>query len=91
MCKFLVVYEYDIDEGEGSPVIETSNQIFNKMDMDDCYPIRVKYLYWLKEKPFELIPCEFYGTWHKFKDPLLMEIVRSDTGETVVCGHGTDH
>lgn len=89
MNRFLVVYE--LEGKETSPHITTANEIFDKMDMDDCYDVSVKYLYWLKEKPFKLIPCKFYGTWHRFKDPLLMEIVRTDTGETMSFGYGTDH
>lgn len=39
MNKYLVTY---IIEGEiCEPVIETAIQIFNKMDMDDCYDIEI--------------------------------------------------
>lgn len=89
MKKYLVVYE--VDDEELTPIIETDCAIFNKMDMGDCYPIRILHLYYLKEKPFELIPCDFYGAWHDFKDPLKMEIVGSETEEVYSVGHGTDH
>lgn len=99
MNKYLVTYEI---EGEiCEPVIETAPQIFDKMDLDDCYDIHIVDLRWLKRyKNFNemrmvasIYPsCEFHGTWHNGKDPLRMEI-REKFGDMEVLdvGYGSDH
>ena len=89
MKKFLVVYEIDGEETE--PKIETDLRIFDVMDMDDCYDISIKYLYYLKENPFELIRCIFRGSWHDGHAPLKMAIVSETDNEIISIGYGTDH
>lgn len=99
MNKYLVTYAI---EGEPlSPKIETSAEIFRKMEMDDCYDIRIVNILWLKkynavsefEKATDVYPvCRFYGTWHDSKDPLRMEIrLLSGTREVLSVGYATEH
>jgi len=101
MNKYLVTYEI---EDHIFAVIETAREIFNKMDMADCYNIRVIVLEWLCEydcpgdyKLYGYPECEFKGTWSCRNpetnriDPLRMEIRRVDTGEVLDVGYGTDH
>ena len=103
MNKYLVTYEC---EGKIFAVIETANEIFNKMDMSDCYDINIIHIEWLKEwesvQEFRLSTgypiCEFFGTWSCKNpetgkiDPLRMEI-RMKFGDmrTLDVGYGTDH
>lgn len=102
MNKYLVTYEV---EDHIFAVIETAREIFNKMDMDDCYDIRILGLTWLKEyddpQDFRIYgypACEFRGTWCCRNpetgkiDPLRMEISEI-TGDCEVLdvGYGTDH
>lgn len=99
MNKYLVIYEI---EGEiCEPVIETAKEIFDKMDMADCYDIEIICLTWLKPHKdrrdfcldLNVFPrCQFLGAWHDGNDPLKMEI-RTMFGEskTLDIGYGTDH
>ena len=105
MNKYLVTY---IIEGKiCEPVIETAIQIFNKMDMDDCYDIDILDLEWIKpwenvdewkHSPHPRPKCYFEGTWSCCNpetnriDPLRMEI-RMMFGEGLLLdvGYGTDH
>ena len=88
MNRYLV--EYKIEGEYGEPHIVYATKIFDTMDMDDCYDIKIVYLYLLTEDGREPIPCNFFGTWHNFHDPLRMEI-RTEDGEVVSVGYGTDH
>lgn len=87
MRKFAVKYEMEDDV---FATIETARQIFDKMDMDDCYNIHI-----LDIRIFDVDefcePCVFYGSWHNFDDPLRMEIRRKRDNEVVAIGYGTDH
>lgn len=103
MNKYLVTYEVEGKLCE--PVIETATQIFNKMDMDDCYDIKIIDLKWLKKydnindfRFFGYPQCHFSGTWCCKNpstgriDPLRMEInVITGHCETLDVGYGTDH
>lgn len=102
MNKYLVTYEV---EDHICAVIETAREIFNKMDMADCYDIRIIGLKWLREyddpQDFRINgypECEFKGTWCCRNpetgkiDPLRMEIsLIAGTCETLDVGYGTDH
>lgn len=102
MNKYLVTYEV---EDHIFAVIETAREIFNKMDMADCYDTRIIGLKWLREydcpgdyKLYGYPECEFKGTWCCRNpetgeiDPLRMEI-RMMFGEELLLdiGYGTDH
>lgn len=69
--------------------IMTALEIFNLMDMDDCYDIDIDIYEFTKfgEPPAHR---KFLGTWHNFKDPLRMEIT-DDDGNVLNVGYGTDH
>lgn len=101
MNKYLVTYEI---EGEiCEPKIETATEIFNKMDMDDCYDISILDLRLLQkpENRFDVYypACQFFGTWSCKNpetgkiDPLRMEIRKKflDTDIVYDVGYGTDH
>lgn len=85
--KYVVIYEI---EGEiCDPEVVTASQIFDKMDLSDCYDISVKRL--LLADGAKLIGCRFRGTWHNGKDPLKMQIENVITGEVYDVGYGSDH
>ena len=92
MNKYIVIYEYD---GElWDPRVETAKQIFGRMDMDDCYPIVIKRLWFIRG--INLTECRFFGTWHNPKEPLRMEIKAMipstpEQFEPLDVGYGTDH
>lgn len=88
--KFLVVRHWESDPvDEDTSEIMTAAQIFDYMDMEDCFPEELFMDIWLikgwGEAPVE---CSFLGTWHDPSDPLKMEI-RWDGGCAI--GYGTDH
>ena len=86
--RYLVTYRI---EGElVDPQIETARQIFEKIDMNDCYDISINRLYLLNK---EKAPTQCYlrGCWHNPKDPLRMEIRNLVTDEVYSFGYGTDH
>ena len=92
MNKYLVIYEFDGELLES--VIRTATDIFETMDMSDCYDITIKRIWLIKD--IDLIECRFYGTWHNPKDPLRMEIraLIPSTPEQLKpfdVGYGTDH
>lgn len=85
--KYLVVYR--IEGKLTEPVIETAREIFNKMDMDDCYDIEIVKIHLLEGDTMS--ECWFRGTWHNPKEPLKMKIVDLKTHEVYDVGYGTDH
>ena len=86
--KYLVNYE--IEGLVTEPSIETATEIFEKMDMSDCYEIEITHIYLLLPgKP--PVECIFRGTWYYWDDPLRMEIVDKETGDIYSVGYGTDH
>lgn len=92
MNKYLVIYEIDGEICE--PSIETASDIFNKMDMSDCYDITIARL-WLIDG-VDITDCLFYGTWHNPKEPLRMEIkamipATPEQLKPYDVGYGTDH
>ena len=92
MNKYLVIYKMDGELLE--PTIATAKQIFDKMDMSDCYPITIARLWLIRET--RLTECIFYGTWHNGKDPLRMEIkaaipVTLEQLKPYDVGYGIDH
>jgi len=87
MKKFIVKYEMEDDV---LVAVETATEIFDKMDMDDCYNIYITDIRQFDVDNF-CEPCEFHGTWYYWNDPLRMEIVRKKDGEVVAVGYGTDH
>lgn len=84
---FLVKYEM---EGEIYSAIEKPIQIFNKMDMADCYELYIEGI-WDLDPDHYLEECVFYGTWHDPSCPLKMEIRRKKNNKFIVGGFGTDH
>lgn len=87
MNRYLVYFSFDNEPNE--PVIISSYDLFDRMDLDDCYPIRIEALYFIGEREPE--PCTFHGSWHDFNDPLKMTITKDSTGETLDVGYGSDH
>lgn len=92
MNKYLVIYEIDGELSE--PSIETASDIFQKMDMSDCYPVSIASLYLIDGINF--VKCRFQGTWHNPKDPLKMQIkvvcpATKEMMEPLDVGYGTDH
>lgn len=75
------------DSGEEWSKIMTAPEIFNMMDMSDCYGIDIC-VWKINSYSEALSECSFLGCWHDFKDPLKMEIIW-DGGREV--GYGTDH
>lgn len=87
MSQFVVKYEI---EDEVHVAVETAYHIFDRMDLDDCYHIRILDIREFNTDHF-CEPCEFFGTWHNFDEPLRMEIRRKADGVIVAVGYGTDH
>lgn len=70
--------------------IMIANEIFNRMDMDDCTGEYIKAIYLLKPNNKRMIiKAEFHGTWHDWTRPLYMSI--TVRGKVVDSGYGTDH
>lgn len=85
--KYVVIYEI---EGEiCEPEIKTAKEIFDTMDMSDCYDISIKRL--MLVDGAKLIGCRFRGTWHDLNDRLKMKIENVITGEVYDVGYGSDH
>ena len=85
--KYAVLYYI---EGKWLVSVENANEIFSRMDMDDCYDISIIDIRLLDEERF-CEPCKFFGSWHNPDDPLRMEIRSLKTGKVVEAGYGTDH
>ena len=69
--------------------IWTAREIFNYMDMDDCFPYDFEIDIWrINGIGEQLTECSFLGTWHDPSDPLKMVIIGGGIRET---GYGTDH
>ena len=84
--KFLVYYEIEGEVKE--PVIETAVQIFNTMDMDDCYDIHINRIYLLTNKTAP-IKCKFFGAWTY--DRNWMKIQNAKTEKIYAEMKGSDH
>lgn len=84
--KYFVIYDI---EGELFPTVETAIEIFNRMDMSDCYGISIKRL-WLIKGDY-MVAAMFCGTHHNPKDKLKMKIIDVITHETFDVGYGSDH
>lgn len=87
--KYLVIYEI---EGEiCEPAIETATQIFDKMDLSDCYDITIKRIFLIDGS--KVGECRFRGTWHDPKEPLKMVIEAMYPAPPLPydIGYGTDH
>ena len=87
MKEFIVKYESD---GDVCVAVNSANKIFSTMDMNDCYDIHILDIRQFSVEDF-CEPCDFYGTWSNFSDPLRMEIRRKRDGEVVAVGYGSDH
>lgn len=86
--KYLVTFEI---EGElSNAVILSPRQIFDKMDLDDCYDISVVSIYLIKKNGAP-VKCVFHGTRHDLSDPLKMSITSSSGKKIYDYGYGTDH
>lgn len=82
--KYLV---NELVDGEEYSKIMTPAEIFNMMDMEDCYDIKID-LWKINGYGEALTPCQFFGKW-TCGDPQRMEI-RSASGIESV-GYGTEH
>lgn len=82
---FLVNAIDDSDE-EWSKVM-TAPEIFNMMDMADCYGLLID-VWKINGYGEALSDACFLGTWHDPSDPLKMEL-RWEGGREI--GYGTDH
>ena len=81
-----------IDGESQPPELMNAKQIFDHMDMEDCFPFSYEMeLYLVIGYGTPPIPCKFYGTWHDLRNPLWMEIRRLDDGSVVDGCLGTDH
>lgn len=86
--KYLVTFEI---EGELSDTaIMTPRQIFDKMDLDDCYDISVENIYLIK-KSGAPVKVQFRGCRHRLDDPLRMSIFSMSGKTEYDYGYGTDH
>ena len=91
--KYLVIYSYDDEIGE--PEITTGREIFQTMEMDDCYPVHIEKLLLIDGK--EIHECKFYDTWCCTDretgkiDPLRMEIRRMADGILLDSGYAPEH
>ena len=92
--KYLVTHyssefiDDDCPDGTYSDIM-TASQIFNHMDMDDCFPSDYQIdIYRLNGIGLAPSECSFHGTWHDPSDPLKMVIVGDGIREV---GYGTDH
>ena len=84
--RYYVVYKI---EDEYYPHIESAMEIFNKMDMSDCYDISVERICLINNS--KLIPCRFRNTWHDPREPLRMQIENKRNGTVYNIGYGSDH
>ena len=78
-----------VTEGEPFARIMSPAEIFNMMDLSDCYDIKID-LYLINKFGEELTHCKFFNTWSNPEDPLLMWI-QTDAGEVINQDYGTDH
>lgn len=76
------------DDPETYSELLTANEIIGRIDMHDCYDEDLE-IFRINEfgKVERLL---WYGTWHKFDDPLLIKVVDSND-KVVFFGYGTDH
>ena len=88
--QYLVITHWEDDpEGETTSRIMSAKQIFDMMDMEDCFPCRLEMDIWrINEIGEALTDCAFFGPWHDGEDPLKMCIVGDGIREI---GYGTDH
>lgn len=84
MTKFLV---NAISDGEEWSKIMTAAEIFEMMDMSDCYDIDID-VWKINGWGQALTECCFLNCWHDPSDPLKMQIRWVGGMET---GYGTDH
>ena len=85
-----LVFILDADGTEWASIM-TSYKIFDRMDMNDCSGEQITSIYLLRPgKKKRLIECEFNGTWHNLRDPLLMTIT-DNKGRVLDSDYGTDH
>lgn len=73
--------------GEWSKIM-TAAEIFDMMDMEDCYEVHID-IWKINGYGEALTECGFLGKWMFTGDPQRMEI-RSDAGIEDV-GYGTEH
>lgn len=85
MGRFLVI-AID-DSGEEWTKIMTADEIFNLMDMADCYGLSID-IWKINGFGEALTECSFLGCWHDGSDPLKMCIIGDGVKEV---GYGTDH
>lgn len=87
MNKYLVCSTFDREEYFWH--INSSMEIFNRMNMADCSNEEIVHIYLLPENGDPPMECAFHGVWHDFKDPLRMVIECG--GQEISVGYGTDH
>ena len=69
--------------------VMTALEIFDMMDMDDCYDINIDIYEFTTFGEAPVRRC-FRGTWSCLDDPLRMEIT-DESGNVINAGYGTDH
>ena len=86
--KYIVRSRFDM--GDCTVDIMSAMEIFDMMDMSDCFDIDID-IYEFGET-FGDAPMHrlFRGHWSHFDDPLRMEIT-DEEGNVLAVGHGTDH
>ena len=82
--KFLVVGL--VEDSEFSEIM-TAHQIFEMMEMEDCYEIHID-IWHIRGYGEALESCSFHGKWHDHKDPLRMVIVGDGIREV---GYAEEH
>ncbi|MBO5869650.1 MAG: hypothetical protein J6P84_03620, partial [Alphaproteobacteria bacterium] len=87
---YMYLVTYTIEGETTTPAICTAREIFDKMDLDDCYSIDIKNLYLIKNNGTPL-KVQFSGTWHDHTDPLKMCITSMNGKRIFDYGYGTDH
>ena len=84
--QYLVTY---CMEDEYFHKIENAWEIFDRMDMADCYDISIVRIMLLDNE--NITECVFRGVWHDDVEHLKMQIEDKETGEVYDVGYGTDH
>lgn len=88
--QYLVFINNRMDD-ESFVKLLSAYQVFDRMDMSDCSDEEIAEIYLVRPgKKRKLVKCNFNGTWHNFKEPLLMTIT-DKKGRVLEYDYGTDH
>lgn len=78
-----------LSDGDSWFKVMSANEIFDMMDMSDCYDIEI-HIFRIGDFYEPIEPCTFHGAWSDLDDPLKMWITDCE-GEILSVGYGTDH